>query len=226
MTIVRHAIIAQLAAMLLAAPIQIRAQTDFPQPPAEAATHDADQGSAPATSLKIPDANRGLCIIEAGGLTLRSDANTVFSVLEDAGGRTVTVSSGRMDFDLPAQAGSAVFQTPFGSVSLCLADRDPVESARGTMHVGADTATLTVTQGVLLLESGQEPQTLYAGRVLVLTNAGGKEPLPTIPASRPAALLPGGALVFGGVSALAAGGLILVGMSEGGEDDSEEVSPH
>ena len=226
MTILRHVLVAHLTVMLLAAPNQIRAQTDSPQPSADAATHNAGPVSAPETSLNVPDANAGMCIIETSGLILRSDASTVFSILEDEGGRTVTVSSGRMDFDLAAQAGSAVFQTPFGSVTLCLADRDPVESARGTMHVGEDTATLTVTQGVLLLASGQEPQTLSAGRVLVLTNAGGKEPLPTISGPRQAAMSTGTAWTFGTVSALVGGGLILAGMSGGGEDDSKEVSPH
>ena len=226
MTIFRHVLVAQLAVVLLTAPVQVRARTDSPQPPAEAATHDAGPGGKPKSSPSEPEANAGLCIIEAGGLTLRSDASTVFSVLEDEGGRTVTVSSGSIDFDLAAQAGSAVFQTPFGSVPLCLADRDPAESARGSVYVGKDTATLTVTQGVLLLESAQNPQTLSAGRVLVLTDAGGNEPLPTISGPRQASLNPGAAWTFGTVSALAGGGLILAGISGGGEDDSKEVSPH
>ena len=226
MTILSRVLVAHLIAMLLAAPIQTQAQTESTQQPAAATPHNAGPVNAPETSLSAPDANAGLCIIETGGLTLRSDANTVFSVREDEGGRTVTVSSGRMDFDLAAQAGSAVFQTPFGSATLCLADRGPVESARGNVHVGEDTATLTITQGVLLLTSGQEAQTLSAGPVPVLTDAGGSEPPPTSSGPRQASMSTGTAWTFGTVSALAGGGLILAGMSGGGEDDSEEVSPH
>jgi hypothetical protein len=222
MNIIRHALAIQLIAMLLATPLAAHAVTGLPQPPMQAGGTGAESAAANDDAAIQPDIHVGGCVIEAGGLTLESDADTVFSVLEGESGRTVLVRSGRMDFDL-AEPGNTEFATPFGSVSLSLADTG--EAARGSVHVGRDTATLTVTKGVLLLAAKKEP--LSAGRVLVLTNARGKEPTPAPAGTRPTSVSPRVAVAFGGASALAAGGLILAGMAGGGgDDDSREISPH
>jgi hypothetical protein len=218
MTISRLAFAMQLTVTLLAVPLQALGQEDFQRPQA-LANNTGGGFQAEGTAAK------GTCVIEAGGLTLESDASTAFSILENENGKTVAIRSGRMAFALNKHASNAEFTTPFGAVRVSLTGQSPDETAGGEMSVSEKSAVCIVTNGTLLLDSERGPQVLPAGRVLVLTDAGDNETPPVVSAQRPGSPKPGTALAFGAVSAVVAGAFII---AEGMDEDSggREVSPH